>query len=1266
MRAYKVATLAMNAAGGVSVLSLGLLLVSCGRDTPASMDAAPARRSAGTALFAGRDDCCTPGEHLACQDGVFCNGEEQCDCWGNCEVGPPVNCDDGDHCTSDTCINDRIDPSGSYGEGHCAHICVPGPVCECSECSRHSDCDDGNACTIDTCDFGEGLCVHADRNCNDANICTEDDCDPVTGCVNTWIAGCCLTDGDCNDRLACTRDDCDEIANACSNDLMAGFCLIGGVCYPEGAVNPSGTCESCQTLVSTTGWTLLAAGTPCEDGSFCTQGDACDMFGNCIGSGDPCVDGIPCTDDTCDEVTDECRYPVRDGKCLIAGVCYNNGDVNPANTCQVCRSAASKTSWTPLAPGSACDDGLFCTVTDTCNAMGLCMGTGSSCSDGLVCTSDVCNEGSDTCSYPVMDGACLIGGRCYADNDSNPGNVCQRCWSATGKTAWSNRPAGASCDDGLFCNGTSTCNGSGTCVAGSAPCSAPAACATATCDEGADTCGFFINAGWCLIAGACYANNADNPANACQWCRSATSQISWGNKAPGAACNDGLFCTATDTCNGSGSCTGSGTPCGDGLVCTSDVCNEAADNCSYPVTGNYCLIGGTCYNNGQPNPTDPCQACNTTLTKTAWSGAVYGTACAGDAYACTDDICNGAGACIHPVKDNFCLIGTSCVAHGAANIVNACQWCDSTASKTAWTNKPYGAACAADTHTCTPDICDGNGLCIHPIGPPPGNDFCSGSTVMPQSGSGASMTWQGAGDSYCATDTWAAGSPFNACGAAAGSRDVFYSFTNPVEYQLYRYRVHVSAAEFNPILYFFGGDPGTPACGSTTAMLGCNETGDATCEAAGPLLPGYDANDPCFLLSRFVLPTGTHSIGIDTGGGTTTGGNHTIRVDRVGGLTNQTCITDQPEIQMGGTFTANTTDAAYWSSPWYQRGGLYSVISNQWLCTDDNGAVMGDGYTWTTPHIAALFHVNHTAAPWNLSRGYVISTDGTDTPSGYEQAIYFFAISCETSMWIVGCDQEGDHTRMASPSGHGARMTTGRIPAGKMAVVIPWAYRQCGSGPAGACGSGSWPPYNGNYALKVEIDDDGDGLPDTQEPGGCNGTMWGEGDAWGGSPSVPSINSCGGAISPGTLKAYAGNTYTYAGRNATYLFKDGATTGDYARNNPFASSYTRGPDKFYAVTVPANVQFAAVVQPLMKGDAWTAPVQYWDPSLLIYKPCTSGGMGQGWWLWDGYMEGGIERTGWLPSCGSAQTWYVGLTSWYPATGTDYRRSGYYILWIMGS
>ena len=1183
---------------GALVLIMSLVLLSCGSD---SAGEARVQDGVATAVFSERDDCCTPGEHLECQDGIWCNGEESCDCWGNCEVGPPVNCDDGDPCTIDICVNDRIDPPGSFGEGHCEHRCVVSDVCPCDECVRHSDCDDGDSCTIDECDFGEGLCVYSDRNCNDDNFCTEDSCDIISGCVNDWIDGCCITDGDCNDLLACTLDDCDELTNVCSNDLIAGFCLIDGICYPEGSINPANTCESCQTLVSTTDWSIVAAGTPCEDGNFCTDGETCDMFGNCIGGGDPCVDGIPCTDDTCDEDTDACVYPIQDGMCLIGGVCYNNGDRNPANSCQECRSLSSQDSWTGLPEGTACDDLLFCTLTDTCNAAGLCVGSGSTCDDGVDCTHDTCNEGSDVCNYPVMAGKCMIGGVCYNNGEDNPANVCQECRPATNQLAWTNKPAGTSCDDTLFCNGTNTCNGSGTCVAGTPPCTS-SGCITSTCNEATDSCDDTITVGWCYIGTTCYANGDDNPANSCQECRSAVSQTSWTNKASGSACNDGLFCTATDTCNGFGSCVGSGNPCNDGIACTSNNCVEATDSCSYPVIAGYCLIGGICYTNGTTNPANQCQACNTASSQTAWSGKAYGTACSGDAYTCTDDICNGSGTCIHPVKANFCLIGTACYANGANNPINACQWCASATSQTSWTNKPYGAACAGDLYACTSDICNGAGLCIHPVATIPSNDLCQGSALT-TAGSGSSRRWTGTGENYCANDDYSSG-----CGGA-GRPDTVHYFDVPIEYDTYRYRIMVGGpANFDSVSYFYGGTAVSPACGQSSTMFGCNNNGAPACWAYGGAL-ARDANDSCWLSREYVFPNGRNYVVVDSGG---VGGIYSVKVDRYDSPDISRCNPPQPQIQMGGTWYGTTNDA---TTDWWTN--MPNCIKSPFW--DD--------------YYPNIYHINHSTGIWSsLNRGYIINTDGTMTPGGFDTVKFFLVGECTSPWYICSCDDDTYHFR-AGQVGRGSQQWTGRIPAGKWAGIFLTSY---------------WRNARGNYKMTVEVDNDGDGLPNASDG---SGLMY-------------------GARSQTSGGERARNVSYWPYMDSGYSFNHPYNSHSWASNLGWSLP---GREVYYTYQYPGGNSWKYIdLFPRVRGDVWSGAASFlWDAGMWVYFP--TGGTfccyTSGWSCWNtsagtwracDWYGGGGRETAAFRSWGSGR-YYIAVDSYNTVP-----RGGWYTITMANS
>jgi len=141
----------------------------------------------------------------------------------------PVNCDDGNACTTQTC-----DPNIG---------CVYTPV----------TCDSGDPCTVSTCDPNNG-CVHTPKDCSDGLVCTDDICDPATGeCRNVVnLANCgpltsCQT-AECGfgrDCLITSNDDLCPVhpkAPACLLPLCtdAGACSYQDIC---GASHPQ--CNGC-------------------------------------------------------------------------------------------------------------------------------------------------------------------------------------------------------------------------------------------------------------------------------------------------------------------------------------------------------------------------------------------------------------------------------------------------------------------------------------------------------------------------------------------------------------------------------------------------------------------------------------------------------------------------------------------------------------------------------------------------------------------------------------------------------------------------------------------------------------------------------------------------------------------------------------------------------------------------------------------------------------------------------------------------------------
>lgn len=168
-----------------------------------------------------------------------------------------AECNDGNQCTTDTCLAD-----GSA----CTNVQHSGP------------CSDGNACTVgDAC--VAGICVPGPApDCNDNEDCTIDACVPAQGCVNYLI----VIPIPCDDGNSCTTNDTCQIG-VCRG--TAPNCDDGNPCTDD--------------ICSDGGCTHVNNSRPCSDGDACTGGDVC-SGGSCHGGGPlSCDDGDACTVDSC-------------------------------------------------------------------------------------------------------------------------------------------------------------------------------------------------------------------------------------------------------------------------------------------------------------------------------------------------------------------------------------------------------------------------------------------------------------------------------------------------------------------------------------------------------------------------------------------------------------------------------------------------------------------------------------------------------------------------------------------------------------------------------------------------------------------------------------------------------------------------------------------------------------------------------------------------------------------------------------------------------
>jgi hypothetical protein len=332
-------------------------------------------------------------KHYAPDDGETEDGEDGAD------DGLDVHPDDG-----------NPDGSGDPGEEEETAICG---------CVSNADCDDGVACNgAETCD----------------------------GC---W----CLPPAPvlCDDGVDCTLDECTEPAGECQSTPDHERCGEGEWCVPGvGCVTP----PDCETDEE------------CDDGYTCDGEEVCDPAeGRCrAGTSVNCKDEFDCTVDVCNEAYDRCDNTADDSRCNDGRFCTidtcsaTEGCLTAERECadafgctvDFCDDAASYCIHEP--DDTVCEDGLQCTD-DVCNPSASpdasgCSFPASTCpDDGLACTDDACFEdGAERCPYPVVEGACLIGGSCYAAGEPSPMNVCFVC-DPDFPEEWRFAIFGTRCDD---------------------------------------------------------------------------------------------------------------------------------------------------------------------------------------------------------------------------------------------------------------------------------------------------------------------------------------------------------------------------------------------------------------------------------------------------------------------------------------------------------------------------------------------------------------------------------------------------------------------------------------------------------------------------------------------------------------------------------------------------------------------------------------------------------------------------------------------------
>ncbi len=90
------------------------------------------------------DICVNAPDDAYCSDSLYCNGAEYCDAGFGCRVSAPVNCDDGNECTADSCSESLNACQNNPAADNTA--CAEGVCCQGSCSIGLEECSQGTLC----------------------------------------------------------------------------------------------------------------------------------------------------------------------------------------------------------------------------------------------------------------------------------------------------------------------------------------------------------------------------------------------------------------------------------------------------------------------------------------------------------------------------------------------------------------------------------------------------------------------------------------------------------------------------------------------------------------------------------------------------------------------------------------------------------------------------------------------------------------------------------------------------------------------------------------------------------------------------------------------------------------------------------------------------------------------------------------------------------------------------------------------------------------